>query len=199
MVAKLTVFISNIKPFLFFFQLIQKALDGGDFGDWYFFFSFAEKVKFIFVFCGKLKNAPLQALINDYLLRVSRYADVEIIDLPEIKNQGSQLQMMEREAQVLEKNLLTGDFLVALDEKGKMLTSNEFSAWTQQTIMRGNKRCVFFAGGPYGIHDRIKSRADYMLSLSKMTFTHDMVRLFVIEQFYRAFAIINNLPYHHDS
>lgn len=141
----------------------------------------------------------MQLLINDYLTRISRYADVEIVDLPEIKNQGSQTQVMEREAASLEKIIQSGDILIALDEKGKMYSSTEFAVWTQQIMIRGNKRCVFFAGGPYGIHEKVKSRADYMLSLSKMTFTHDMVRLFAIEQFYRALAIINNLPYHHDS
>ena len=140
----------------------------------------------------------MQSLIEDYKLRLSRYLEVEVLDLPEIKNVGSNELMMEREAGALEKLLLPSDYLVVLDEKGKMLTSKEFAEWTQQLMLKGYKRTIFFVGGPYGIHSRIKVKAAYQLSLSKMTFTHDMVRLFAIEQLYRAVSILNNLPYHHD-
>ena len=105
---------------------------------------------------------------------------------------------MQQEAQQVLKSVNNDDYLILLDEKGKEFTSVGFSTKINQLIQLSNKRIIFLVGGAWGIHETLKTRADMMLSLSKMTFSHQMIRLFFIEQLYRAFSILNNEPYHNE-
>ena len=123
-----------------------------------------------------------------------------IEELPDLKNTKSLSieQQKEREADMLFERLQQGDVLVLLDERGKEFTSREFSAYIEQKLQTVNKRLVFLIGGPYGFSQRVYDAAQGKISLSKMTFNHQMVRLFLVEQIYRAFAIMRGEPYHHD-
>lgn len=109
----------------------------------------------------------------------------------------SESQQKEKEGEAILKKLSSTDILVLLDEKGKTYTSIEFSEFLQKKMNSGIKQLVFAVGGPYGFSDALYQRANGSISLSKMTFSHQMVRLFFIEQIYRAFTILRNEPYHH--
>ena len=120
--------------------------------------------------------------------------------IPELKNAKnlSFEQQKEREADLIIKSLQPGDNIVLLDEKGKEFTSMQFSNYIEKKMHTVNKRLVFIVGGPYGFSQRIYEMASEKISLSKMTFSHQMVRVFFVEQIYRAFTIMNNEPYHHE-
>lgn len=123
-----------------------------------------------------------------------------IEELPDIKNTKnlSEEQQKEREADMLFEKLQPGDVLVLLDEKGKEFTSREFSLYLENKMQTVAKRLVFLIGGPYGFSPRVYDAAQGKISLSKMTFSHQMVRLFLVEQIYRAYTIMRGEPYHHD-
>jgi len=104
----------------------------------------------------------------------------------------------EKEGELILKKISTSDFLVLLDDKGTEFTSLRFSNWIQKRMNSGLKQLVFVIGGPYGFSEAVYKRANQKVSLSKMTFSHQMIRLFFTEQLYRAFSILNNLPYHHE-
>lgn len=149
---------------------------------------------------GKTDNAELENLIGRYENRLGHYINFEFKSLPDIKNTKnlSIEQQKHKEGEVLLKNLSPTDFLILLDERGKQFSSREFAHELQKRMNSGIKNLVFVIGGPYGFSDGVYQRANQKVSLSKMTFSHQMVRLFVIEQFYRAFSILRNEPYHHD-
>ena len=119
--------------------------------------------------------------------------------IPNIKNAKnlSESQLKEKEGELILKKLEDGDFVVLLDERGKQYDSIAFAQTLEQWQMQSYKRIVFIIGGAYGFSDAVYERANSKISLSKMTFSHQMIRLFYIEQIYRAFAIMNNQPYHH--
>ncbi len=119
-----------------------------------------------------------------------------ITDLKNVQNL-SESQQKEKEGQAIIKKLSPSDVLVLLDERGKTYTSVEFSDFLQKKMNSGIKQLIFTVGGPYGFSEAVYQRAEGMISLSKMTFSHQMVRLFFIEQVYRAFTILRNEPYHH--
>lgn len=121
----------------------------------------------------------------------------EIPDLKNVKNLSEE-QQKEREADMLFERLQPGDFLVLLDERGLDFTSREFSQYIEQKQQSVGKRLVFLIGGPYGFSQRVYDAAQGKISLSKMTFSHQMVRLFLVEQIYRAYTIMRGEPYHHD-
>lgn len=123
-----------------------------------------------------------------------------IEELPDIKNTKnlSEEQQKEREADMLFEKLQPGDVLVLLDEKGKEFTSREFSLYLENKMQTVAKRLVFLIGGPYGFSPRVYDASQGKISLSKMTFSHQMVRLFLVEQIYRAYTIMRGEPYHHD-
>jgi 23S rRNA (pseudouridine1915-N3)-methyltransferase len=148
---------------------------------------------------GKTDNANLQQLIHDYSKRLSFYVkfDLEIIpDLKNVKNLSEHLQK-EKEGELILSKLQQTDHLIVLDEKGKTFTSIEFSVELQKKMNSGIKSLVFVIGGPFGFSDAVYTRAASKISLSSMTFSHQMVRLFVVEQIYRGFTILKNEPYHH--
>ena len=148
---------------------------------------------------GKTDNGNLQHLIEDYEKRLSHYVSFQLEMIPDIKNAKnlSEAQQKQAEGSEILKRLQAGDRLVLLDEKGKMLTSEGFAQFLQKKMNSGLKNLVFVIGGPYGFSEEIYNRAQGKVSLSNMTFSHQMVRLFFIEQLYRGFTILRNEPYHH--
>lgn len=137
---------------------------------------------------------------NEYGKRVNRYVQFEHISIPDLKNGGKTPSDRQKqlEGEAILARLQPADKVVLLDERGEQLTSRAFSSRMQQHMNGGVKRLVFVIGGPYGFSEAVYNRADSLLSLSKMTFPHDLIRAMFIEQLYRAFTILNNEPYHHD-
>ena len=148
---------------------------------------------------GKTDSASLQDLIAEYEKRLRHYIKFELEIIPDIKNAKnlSEAQQKEKEGELILKNLNATDVLVLLDEKGKQFGSVEFSDYLQKKMNSGIKQLVLVIGGPYGFSDAVYTKAQTKISLSKMTFSHQMVRLFLVEQLYRAFTILKNEPYHH--
>lgn len=148
---------------------------------------------------GKTDSKDLQNLIDDYKRRLSFYIkfELEIIsDLKKSKNLSEDLQK-QKEGQLILSKLNPTDVLILLDENGKHLNSIHFSNYLQKHMNSGIKQLVFIIGGPYGFSKEVFDKAQGKISLSKMTFSHQMVRLFIIEQLYRGFTILKNEPYHH--
>lgn len=148
---------------------------------------------------GKTDSASLQNLIKEYENRLRHYIKFELDIIPDIKNAKnlSEVQQKEKEGELIIKKLTNTDVLILLDENGKQFGSVEFSNYLQKKMNSGIKQLVLVIGGPYGFSDAIYAKAQGKISLSKMTFSHQMVRLFVVEQLYRAFTILKNEPYHH--
>jgi len=152
------------------------------------------------IFTGRTTGKLFQEAIADYLSRLSHYVPFSIEEIPDLKNAKnlSEEQQKEREADMLFERMQAGDVLVLLDEKGREFTSREFSQFLEQKMQSVSKRLVLLIGGPYGFSPRVYEAAQGKISLSKMTFSHQMVRLFLVEQVYRAFTIMRGEPYHHD-
>ncbi|WP_034040574.1 23S rRNA (pseudouridine(1915)-N(3))-methyltransferase RlmH [Wocania ichthyoenteri] len=148
---------------------------------------------------GKTDNKELQSLINGYTKRLSFYINFSLDIIPDIKNPKnlSETQQKQKEGALILGKLKTTDVLVLLDENGKQYNSVSFSNYLQKHMNSGIKQLVFVIGGPYGFSEDVYKKANGKVSLSKMTFSHQMVRLFVIEQLYRSFTILRNEPYHH--
>lgn len=148
---------------------------------------------------GKTDDPSLQNLTDVYIRRLKFYSKFEleyIPDLKKVKHLDEDLQK-QKEGELLLAKLSSSDFVVLLDENGEQYSSEGFSEYLQKRMNSGLKQLVFIIGGPYGFSDEVYKRADSKLSLSKMTFSHQMVRLFFIEQLYRGFTILKNEPYHH--
>ena len=148
---------------------------------------------------GKTDNKNLQSLLDDYSKRLSFYIkfDLEIVaDLKNVKSL-SESQQKEKEGELILSKLVATDHLILLDENGITFSSISFSGYLQKKMNAGIKTLVFVIGGPYGFSDEVNKKAQGKVSLSQMTFSHQMVRLFVIEQLYRGFTILKNEPYHH--
>lgn len=148
---------------------------------------------------GKTDNKALQTLMDEYLKRLSFYVKFDLEIIPDIKNVKSlsEAQQKEKEGELILSKLSATDQLVLLDEGGKRFTSVGFSEELQKKMNSGIKTLVFVIGGPYGFSPQVYAKAQGKISLSDMTFSHQMVRLFFIEQVYRAFTILRNEPYHH--
>jgi len=148
---------------------------------------------------GKTDNQYLTQAVADYLARASYYMPIELRIIPDIKGVKnlSREQQKEREGKLIAKIVMPGDYVVLLDEGGKEFSSVDFANWLQQRMNTVSHRLVFIIGGPYGFSDEIYGIAQGKVSLSRMTFSHQMVRLVFAEQYYRALSILNNLPYHH--
>lgn len=155
------------------------------------------KIKLLAI--GKTDNEHLQQLIDDYTKRLGFYISFELKIIPDIKNSKSlsEIQQKEKEGIHLLNQIEPSDNVILLDENGKNDTSIGFSDFLQKKMNSGIKQLVFIIGGPYGFSPEIYNRANGKLSLSSMTFSHQMVRLFFIEQLYRGFTILKNEPYHH--
>ena len=149
---------------------------------------------------GQTKQNELNSMIQDYEKRLSHFINFDSISLPDIKNTKklSENQQKDKEAELFLKHIQSSDWVVLLDEKGKTLSSKTFAKFYQDKMNAGLKTLCFLIGGPYGFSDEIYNIANQKVSLSPMTFTHEMIRLIFIEQTYRAFSILHHLPYHHD-
>ena len=148
---------------------------------------------------GKTDDKSLQTLIDDYTKRLSFYIKFDLEVIPDIKNVKnlSETQQKEKEGELILSKLSPTDQLILLDENGSTFSSVGFSDYLQKKMNAGIKTLVFVIGGPYGFSEAIYKKAQGKISLSAMTFSHQMVRLFVIEQLYRGFTILKNEPYHH--
>lgn len=148
---------------------------------------------------GKTDNSSLQLLINEYQKRLGFYVKFDLEIIQDIKNSKhlSETEQKEKEGHLILQKIKPTDALILLDENGKQFDSVGFSVYLQKHMNSGIKQLVFVIGGPYGFSSKVYSKAQGKISLSKMTFSHQMVRLFVIEQIYRGFTILKNEPYHH--
>ncbi|MEN8186374.1 MAG: 23S rRNA (pseudouridine(1915)-N(3))-methyltransferase RlmH [Bacteroidota bacterium] len=156
------------------------------------------KIKLLAI--GKTDDKNLQSLIQTYEKRLKHYIKFEIEVIPDIKNvkKLSKDQQKEKEGELILKKVSPTDILILLDEKGEEYRSIEFSKFLQKKMNAGVRQMVLVIGGPYGFSDEVYKKATGKISLSKMTFSHQMIRLFVVEQIYRAFTILKNEPYHHE-
>lgn len=156
------------------------------------------KIKLLAI--GKTDNKQLSLLIDEYQNRLKHYIKFELEIIPDIKNVKnlSEIQQKEKEGELILKKLQNTDVLVLLDDKGKQFSSIEFSKYLQKKMNAGLKQLVLVIGGPYGFSDAVYQKAQGKISLSKMTFSHQMIRLFIVEQLYRGFTILKKEPYHHE-
>jgi len=147
---------------------------------------------------GKTAASYLQEGVADYEKRLRRYLPFGLHVLPDVKakkNNGP-AQRMAQEARAVLQQLRERDTLILLDEQGKSFSSEQFAAFVDRLQLSGGRRIIFLVAGAYGAHDALRERADHRLSLSSMTFSHQMIRLFFLEQLYRAMTILRNEPYH---
>jgi 23S rRNA (pseudouridine1915-N3)-methyltransferase len=156
-------------------------------------------MKILVLFVGKTDKPFMKEGIDDYLNRIKYYFPIELQIIPELKknvNLPVELQK-EKEGQLVLAHVNKGDQLVLLDEKGTEYSSVELSQWIEKKMTSSVRQIVFVIGGAYGFAESVYQRADHMISLSKLTFSHQMVRMIFAEQLYRALTIIRNEPYHH--
>lgn len=156
-------------------------------------------MKTLLILVGKTADKNFTAGINDYVQRINHYMPFDIITIPELKNTKklTENQQNQLEGELIVKYIQTSDYVVLMDEHGKEYRSTDFAKWLVQK-QNTARRLVFVIGGPYGFSQQIYDKANEMISLSKMTFSHQMVRLIFTEQLYRACTIIKGEPYHHE-
>lgn len=149
---------------------------------------------------GKTAFSYLDEGISIYEKRLRRYCDFKMTIIPDIKNAKNltKAQIKKKEGELILKKIEPNHFVILLDDKGKMYSSLEFSNYLEQKLLPAGRNVIFIIGGAYGFSEEVYQRANTKLSLSKMTFSHQMVRLFFVEQLYRAYSILNNEPYHHE-
>jgi len=157
-------------------------------------------MKITFLTVGKTEDAYLKDGIDRYVKRLKHYIRLELIDLPELKKTKAltEQQQKTKEAELILKKITPLDYVILLDEKGMELTSKQFANYIDKKSVGSVQSLIFIVGGPYGFDDSVYERANDKLSLSKMTFSHQMIRLFFMEQLYRAFTILKGEPYHHE-
>lgn len=156
-------------------------------------------MKIIFLVIGKTDETYLETGISKYIKRLEHYIPFEMKIIPDIKNRKSltEDQQKKAEGELILSQINSGDDLILLDENGKTFSSVNFSQWIEKQMNLGNKRIIFVVGGPYGFSNDVYAKAKFKISLSEMTFSHQMIRLIFVEQLYRAFTIIKGEPYHH--
>jgi 23S rRNA (pseudouridine1915-N3)-methyltransferase len=157
-------------------------------------------MKIVLLLTGKTSEKYIEEGMVNFSNRVKKYAAFDIISLPDIKNTRN---MPAREQKIKEGDKIlqflgNDDFLVVLDEKGKEFSTLEFSSWLEKILILSKKRIVFAIGGAWGFSDEVFQKADLSISLSRLTFSHQVVRLLFLEQLYRAFTVIKGKPYHHE-
>lgn len=158
------------------------------------------KMKILLLVIGKTTESYFSDAIKEYGERMKHYISFDMEVIPELKNTKNLSfdQQKEKEADLIFKSLQPGDYMVLLDERGKEYTSLQFAAYLERKMHVVPKRLVFIIGGPYGFSSRVYDAAGEKISLSKMTFSHQMIRMIFVEQLYRAMTILNNEPYHHE-
>mgnify|MGYP003300743825 FL=1 len=156
-------------------------------------------MKIVFLVIGKTDESYLYTGILKYIKRLEHYVPFEMKIIPDIKNRKTltEEQQKKAEGELILSNINIGDDLVLLDENGKTFSSVAFSQWIEKQMNIGSKRMIFVVGGPYGFSKEVYAKAKFKISLSEMTFSHQMIRLIFVEQLYRAFTIIKGEPYHH--
>lgn len=149
---------------------------------------------------GRTDSKEIESLTSLYVKRVNFYCKFSVTILPDVRNSKNLTVKQQRmaEGEALLRQFAEGDFVVLLDERGEEMRSVEFALWLQKRLNSGLKRLVMVIGGPYGFSEEVYTRADAKLSLSRMTFSHQIVRAIFAEQIYRAFTILRNEPYHHE-
>ncbi len=152
-------------------------------------------MKIVVVWVGKTRNLSLDSLIGDYRKRISYFCELVIREVRPAKV-SHEPRMLVVEQQGLLRTIKPTDFLILLDQDGRSLTSERFAALIQKRLEQPVRALVFIVGGHAGVSEAVKERADFTLSLSQMTVTHEMARCLLLEQIYRAFTILNHLPYH---
>lgn len=157
-------------------------------------------MKGVLIVVGKTTDKRFEAIVNEYVERICHYIPFAVEVIPELKNTKglSQNEQKQREGELIQKSLQAGDYVVLLDEHGSERSSMDFAAWMQKKMSAGLKRLVFIVGGPYGFSNDIHKLGNEEVSISKMTLSHQMVRMFFVEQIYRAMTILNGEPYHHE-
>lgn len=158
------------------------------------------KMKILLIVVGKTDQKWLTEGISQYVERLTHFCQFEMQVIPDIRNTKNMDQNVQkqREGELILNLLQPSDDIWLLDDKGREMTSAETARWLEKRMSQSTKRLVFIIGGPYGFSPDVYDRVPGRLSLSKMTFSHQMVRLIFVEQLYRAFSILNNLPYHHE-
>ena len=157
-------------------------------------------MKILLILVGKTADRRFTDIIEDYASRLKHYVSFDIQTIPELKNTRSlsEEQQKQAEGELLIKQFQSSDYIVLLDEHGAELRSVEFAKWITKKMNAVSRRLVFVVGGPYGFSEDIYAKANEKLSLSKMTFSHQMIRMIFVEQLYRAMTIIKGEPYHHE-
>lgn len=154
-------------------------------------------MKIEFIFIGKTTEPYLNEGITTYLKRLVNYLPAEIITIPASSSKLRE-KIIEEESRAILSKIQPRDYIVLLDERGKELTSRQLAAFIEKQMVAGTNRLLMITGGAYGVSDEVKQKVHYTLSASKFTFTHQMIRLLLTEQVYRAMTILKNESYHHD-
>ena len=157
-------------------------------------------MKITLLVVGKTVGKNLIEMIDEYVKRLRFYIDFEMVVIPDLKNNKNMSfdVQKEKEGEMILRSLNDSDEVILMDEHGKEYSSVEFASQVEKKMASGLKRLVFVIGGPYGFAPAVYSRANGKISLSRMTFSHQMVRIIFTEQLYRAFTILKNEPYHHE-
>ena len=157
-------------------------------------------MKIVLAVVGRMNNGYLNKGVDDYAARLRHYVPFDIVHIDDAKHTRNLTEARQKQAEG--RNILafleSGDHVVLLDEHGKMMRSVEFARYLERKMATVQRRLVFVVGGPYGFSPEVYARADGQLSLSPMTFSHEMIRLIFTEQLYRAMTILRNEPYHHE-
>ncbi len=156
-------------------------------------------MKILLLTIGNTDKKYMKEGIDDYVKRLTFYLPFEIKIIPDLKNRSalSEDLQKEKEGLLILNQVLPGDYLILLDERGTEFSSLEFSKWMEKKMIAGLRQLVFVIGGPYGFSKMVYQRADFKIAMSQLTFSHQMVRMIFVEQIYRAMTIIKNEPYHH--
>ena len=153
-------------------------------------------MKLQLIWIGKTKNVPVQQLIQEYLDRVGKFVSVEVIELRDRRDVGGDARrIVEKEGDNIISRLGSADYSIALDERGREFDSHKLAELIEKHRVAGTKLMTFVIGGHNGLSDAVRNRANLVLALSRMTLTHELARVLLLEQIYRAFAIIHDLPY----
>ncbi len=156
------------------------------------------KVKFLVI--GKTNDKKLSSLMQIYIKRVNHYLNFEFVEIPDVKKGKKMTQeaLKELEADLIFSKIQTNEEIILLDERGEQFTSKKFSQFLEKKMIYSHRNITFVVGGAYGFSEKVYKMADSKLSLSAMTFSHQMIRLLFVEQLYRAMTIIRKEPYHHE-
>lgn len=148
---------------------------------------------------GKIKQKHIETGILDYLNRLKHFVKCTVENVPDIKNKHSMpnSEIIKRESEALESKIQSKETIILMDINGIQMDSIAFSKYLENKLLLSNRDTVFVIGGAFGVSESLKQKADYSLSLSPLTFTHEMIQLILLEQIYRGFTIMKNVPYHH--